>query len=154
MTASRATATPTGRSQPVRLRPAVVLAVWTLLVWTTRIRNVWTDESLSTAGQVWRTALALVFTALAVATLLAWARSRRSPGGTRWAAGVVRVFAVWTVAAWVVRGLQIATDDHGVAFVAVHTALAVVSIGLAAWADRSVHRTTEGEPSAPSTSTP
>ena len=121
-----------------QLRPALALAAWTLLVWTTRIRNIWTDEALSTAGQVGRTALALAFTAFAVATIALRVRARRATTPAM-APAVVRAFALWTTAVWVVRGVQIATADHDLAFVAVHSALAVVSIGLAVWADRSAH---------------
>lgn len=138
---------------PSRLRPAVVLSAWTLLVWTTRIRNIWTDDSLSTAGQVGRTVLAVTFTAFAVAALVAWFRSRRA-GVVAWSRPVVRAFALWTTGVWVVRGVQIATADHDGAFVAVHTALAVVSISLAVWADRSAHRPTVDESSGVLTGAP
>jgi hypothetical protein len=121
-----------------QLRPSLALAGWTLLVWTTRIRNIWTDEELSVGGQVGRTALAVAFTAFAVVTIALWVRARRG-APHRMAPAVVRAFAVWTVAVWVVRGVQIATADHDGAFVAVHTALASVSVGLAVWADRSTH---------------
>lgn len=126
---------------PRQLRPAVVLATWTLVVWTTRLRNIWTDESLATAGQIWRTVLALVFTAFAAGVVALWARARRHGGHvTPRAAVAVRAFAGWTVAVWLVRGVQIAVADHGGAFVAVHTALAAVSVALAVWADRAVAR--------------
>lgn len=119
-----------------RLLPALVLALWTLLVWTTRIRNIWTDDALEVGGQLWRTALAAAFTAFAVLTVLAWWRARRRAVWS-WTPALVRTFAVWTVAVWLVRGTQIVLGDHGAAFIAVHTVLAVVSIGLAVWADRS-----------------
>ena len=51
-----------------QIRPALILAVWTFLVWTTRIRNIWTDDDLTTGGQLWRTGLALVFTIFATGT--------------------------------------------------------------------------------------
>lgn len=121
------------------LRPALLLSVWTLLIWTTRIRNIWTDDSLTTSGQVWRTALALSFTAFAVVALVGWWRSRGSGTSPAWLRAWIRAFAAWTVGVWLVRGLQIATDDHGAAFIAVHTALAVASIALAAWSVRSVN---------------
>lgn len=129
-----------------QLRPAVALSAFTLLVWTTRIRNIWTDDALSTAGQVGRTALALAFTAFAVAVLWVWWQGRRAGGRTApWAPALVRAFAVWTVGVWVVRATQIALADHDTGFVVVHTVLAVVSIGLAAWADRAAHTSLERE---------
>lgn len=123
---------------PARLRPAVALSAFTLLVWTTRIRNIWTDDSLSTAGQVARTALSLSFTAFAVATLVLWWRARTSSDLPSSASIVVRAFAAWTIGVWAVRAVQIASADHGAAFVAVHTALAVASTVLAVWAARAV----------------
>ena len=121
-----------------RLRPALALSVWTFFVWTTRIRNIWTDDSLSTADQVGRTALALAFTAFAAATVVVWLRARRqaTPSG---AGALVGAFAVFTTGVWLVRGVQIALADHEAAFVAVHTVLAIASIALAVWAARSAH---------------
>ena len=120
-----------------RLRPALVLATWTFLVWTTRIRNIWTDESLSVGGQLVRTALAAVFTALALSVVVVWWRSRATGRVPPGATALVRALAVWTIGVWLVRGVQIALADHSGAFVAVHTALAVVSIAMALWADRA-----------------
>jgi hypothetical protein len=117
------------------LRPALVLSVWTLLVWTTRIRNIWTDESLSTSGQVFRTVLAGVFTAFALATVATWIRARRGTATVpAWAPALIRTFALWTAGVWLVRGTQIALGDHSASFVVVHTVLALVSTALAAWA--------------------
>ncbi len=129
----------------VRLRPALVLAAFTVLVWTTRIRNIWTDDALSTAGQVGRTALALAFTAFAAGTIALWARARRRSAPT-WTAAWIRAFAIWTTVVWIVRGTQIALADHDTAFVVVHTLLAVASIALAAWADRAAHAIRAPEP--------
>ena len=134
-----------------RLRPALVLAAWTFLVWTTRIRNIWTDDSLSFGGQLSRTALAVSFTVLALSVVVVWWRSRTTGRVSPGAAPLVRTFAGWTIAVWLVRGVQIALADHSGAFVAVHTALAIVSIAAAVWADRSVHTTaTREEPLLPS----
>ena len=122
-----------------RLRPALALSAWTFLVWTTRIRNIWTDDSLSTANQAGRTALALAFTAFAAAAAHAWLRARRGRP-LRSTPAVVRAFAVFTTVVWVVRAVQIALADHSVGFVAVHLVLAVGSIALAWWADGATHR--------------
>ncbi len=123
-----------------RLRPALVLCAWTFFVWTTRIRNIWTDDSLTTGGQAWRTALSLSFTAFAAAVVVLWVRARQDRHAVPSSAAVlVRAFAVWTTGVWVLRGVQIGAADHEVAFKAVHTVLAVVSIALAWWADRAVH---------------
>lgn len=123
---------------PARLRPAVALSVFTLLVWTTRIRNILTDDSLSTSGQVGRIALSLTFTAFAVAVLWLWWQGRSSTRVPEGASLVVRLFAAWTIAVWAVRVVQIASAGHDAAFVAVHTLLAVASTVLAVWAARAV----------------
>lgn len=128
-----------------RLRPALVLAGWTFLVWTTRIRNIWTDDDLSTSGQVGRTVLALAFTAFAVATVVAYVRARRAPAWS-WTAALVRAFAVWTVGVWAIRAVQIGMADHGIGFEVVHTVLAVVSGLLALWADREANVAPRSEP--------
>jgi hypothetical protein len=119
-----------------RLRPALALAAFTLFVWTTRIRNIWTDDSLSTAGQLGRTALSVTFTAFAVAVLWLWWQGRRRGAVPPVARVVVSLFAAWTIGVWAIRAVQIATAGHDAAFVAVHTALAVVSTVLAVWAVR------------------
>lgn len=121
-----------------RLRPALVLAGWTFLVWTTRIRNIWTDEELTTTGQVGRTALSLAFTAFAVVTAAAYVRARRGAPWS-WTAGLIRGFTVWTIGVWAIRAVQIGLADHGVGFKVVHTVLAVVSALLALWADRAAN---------------
>lgn len=129
-----------------RLRPALVLSIWTVFVWTTRVRNIWTDDSLTTGGQLWRTAIAVTFTVFAVVTFVAWVRARGERGATSRTAMWIRAFAVWTLGVWVVRGAQIAVADHTVAFKVVHAALAAVSVGLALWADREAHRTSRSQP--------
>lgn len=137
-------ATPDADSQVMelrRLRPSLVLAVWTLVVWTSRIRNIWDDDELTTSGQVWRTALALAFTGFAAVVLAAYLRARRS-GAWTWTPRLVRAFAAWTVGVWAIRAVQIGIADHGAGFKAVHTALAVVSAGLALWADRQARGVT------------
>lgn len=113
-------------------QPAVIaLVVWTLLVWTTRIGNIWGDDALSTADKSGRTALALSFTVLAVA--VAAALIRRAP----WLRPAVVALAGWTVVVWVVRAVGIAAGDHDAAFIVVHLVLAVVSGALAVLAVRS-----------------
>lgn len=113
-------------------RPAtVVLVVWTLLVWTTRISNIWGDEALSDGEKWGRTGLALSFTVLAAVVAVAlWRRAS-------WLRPAVVALAGWTVAVWVVRSVGIAAGDHDTAFVVVHLVLAVVSIGLAGAAVRA-----------------
>ncbi len=121
---------------------------WSLLVWGTRIDNIWSDAGLGTGAQVGRTALALSFVVPAV-VLLAWTwRCRRSglPPRTRYLLGP---FAGWTVGVWVVRATSIVLADHGAAFKVVHTALAAVSIALAVAAWRALRARGGGAHAAP-----
>ena len=112
---------------------ALVLAGWTLFVWTTRIGNIWRDAAAATSAKIASTALALSFTVLAVAVAVAAVRRA-------WAAlrPAVLALAGWTAAVWVVRSLTILSGDRSVGFKVVHGVLAVVSIALAAWAVRTV----------------
>jgi hypothetical protein len=118
-----------------RRRPATLaLGVWTLLVWTTRIGNIWGDDDL-TDGEKWgRTGLALSFTALVL--LVGLAVYRRLP----WRGLAVKALAGWTIGVWLTRSFGIATGDHDAAFVIVHLVLAVVSIGLSVLAVREESR--------------
>jgi hypothetical protein len=128
----------------LRNRAVAALVAWTLLVWTTRIGNIWGDDALDTAGKVGRTALALSFTVLAVA--VAVAALRRGPGPLRW---TVAALASWTTGVWVVRSVGIVASDHDLGFTVVHLVLAAVSIVLAALAARSVRPERPGRPAQP-----
>ncbi|HEY8546039.1 MAG TPA: hypothetical protein VIL36_13365 [Acidimicrobiales bacterium] len=110
------------------------LVAWTFLVWTTRIGNIWNDDALETAGKVGRTALALSFTTLALAVVVAW---WRRPALLRPA---VLALGAWSTAVWLVRGTTILLDDHDTAFTVVHEVLAVVSIALSVAAERATRR--------------
>jgi hypothetical protein len=50
---------------------------------------------------------------------------------TRGQANLLRAFAIWTIYVWVTRMWTIWRDNQSVGFKAVHTVLAVVSIGFA-----------------------
>jgi hypothetical protein len=123
-----------GTARLSRRRGTVALVVWTFLVWTTRIANIWRDADLDTGERWGRTLLALSFTVLAIGVVVALGRLRQ--------ATVVAVGALagWTIAVWVVRGVGILAADHDLGFKAVHTALAVVSIALAVLAWRETRR--------------
>lgn len=118
------------------------LVGWTLFVWANRIRNIWTDDTLTVSGQAGRSALALSFVLPALvlgATLL-----RRRWG--RWFPWFVRAFAAWTVGVWVVRMVGIALHGHEVGFVVVHLVLAVLSSVLAVAAWRTTMPAVMGQP--------
>jgi hypothetical protein len=118
-----------------RHRATIALLAWTFLVWTTRIANIWRDADLSTGEQWGRTLLAASFTVLALAVVVAlWRRAAPAVVVT------VGALAAWTTAVWVVRGTGILVGDHDLGFKAVHAALGVVSIALAALAWREARR--------------
>lgn len=127
---------------PRRRPAAIALVVWTFLVWTTRINNIWADDSLSDGDKWGRTALALSFTVLALAVAVAlWRRAG-------WLSGALLLLTGWTVGVWVVRSVGIASGDHSAGFIAVHLVLAAVSIALSALALR------EGATSSPTKAEP
>lgn len=113
-----------------RLPFTIGLCAWTLLVWTTRIGNIWGDDDLTTGEKWGRTGLALSFTVLVL--VVGHALYHRRP----WRGLAVKVLAGWTIGVWLTRSFGIATGDHEAGFIAVHLVLAVVSIGLAAQAVR------------------
>ena len=138
----------------MRRRPfTLALVAWTFLVWTTRISNIWRDADLDTGEKLGRTGLALSFTVLAVAAVVAvWRASGRS------SLVAMAALAGWTVGVWLVRGTSILLADHDAAFKIVHAVLAVVSIALAALAWREARRVDgapgPAEPTPPAAATP
>jgi hypothetical protein len=103
-------------------RAPLVLALWTLLTWTVRIRNV--VQSDQGAGSL---VLPVGLTALAV-----WTLADRRRGGLALAGA--------TIAAWFVRVPLVLAHDHPVGFKVVHVVLAMVSSLLAGLVLRPVVR--------------
>jgi hypothetical protein len=123
-------------------RPAVVaLAVWTFFVWTTRINNIVGDDALDGGQKAARVVLAVSFTALVALVVVALAQR------ADWLRPAVMTLAVWTVGVWSVRAVAIGLGDHDAAFIAVHLALAVVSVVLAGLAVREVREIPTPAPS-------
>lgn len=103
----------------------LAFVVWTLLVWLSRIRNIVGNDDLDATGQTVRLVVAAIFISGAVAVaVLSWRNLTARDT-------VLRIFIVWTVGYWLIRGTGILLDDHGAGFKTIHTVLAVVSIGLA-----------------------
>jgi hypothetical protein len=103
------------------VRVALTFVAWTVFVWAGRIRN---------GGSVLLAASFLVLAAVVVTSL--W-----KPHWRRYAVGAL---ALWTIVVWVVRTPMILMHDRSAGFKVVHTVLAVISIGLAVWAERDVQR--------------
>ena len=112
------------------------LAAWTLFVWGGRIRNVAADLAAGIAVGWFPIVASAVFVILGIAVLVGeavgWisARSGRPRSVGSWWRSSLVALAGTSVVVWVVRGIDIALGDHTVGFIAVHTVLAVVSIGL------------------------
>jgi hypothetical protein len=100
----------------------LALPIWTLLIWTTRIRNIVTGD--------WSAIDLLVPIGLTVLAVVALVDRRRG----------VSALAAATVAVWAVRLPLVLVHHHGVAFKLVHTVLALVSFGLAYGSWRAVSR--------------
>lgn len=113
-----------------RTRAWLPIVVWTGFVWLSRIRNVWLDDDLSTAGQVLRTGYSVVFLGFAAASTIVLRRARHRALATR-ESRLLGLFLVWTVGFWLIRGIGIIVDDHDLGFTMIHTVLMVISLGLA-----------------------
>src|SRR5688572_12707384 len=101
------------------------LAVWTVYVWVTAIRNI------GGAGTI---ALACVFFALAA--LVAIPRTRVQ---------AVLPLLVVTALTWAVAMVRVWFGDYSIGFKVVHSVLAVISVALGWMAVRSVQRDVERE---------
>ncbi len=117
--------------------PLLILAVWTVAIWMTRIVNVAQAGDLGFWGTLWRVLVALVFVDLGLATLV-WAVSGRL--GPRWFVMLATVSVLY----WPIRSAQLWADSTQTAgFKLVHTALMVVTlaaVAFAVWAVRRVRR--------------
>ncbi len=117
----------TDRSSPV---PAAALAVWSLFVWGGRLRNLVAEPGglgELTGGDRWSLAGSLLFGVLALATLVMLVVNRSAaivPAAT---------LAVLGIVVWAYRAVVILGREYSAGFIAVHTLLAGVSIGLGLW---------------------
>lgn len=110
------------------------LVIWTLLLWSSRIRNVLADDDLTAFGTTWRVGAAVVF--LVLGLLVASWLWRGRPGAL-----VLGVMAGWTVVYWLIRGTGILLDsNHDAGFKAIHTVLMAVSLALVIVAATGVRR--------------
>jgi hypothetical protein len=135
--------------------PLVAMVVWSLYVWSTRIKNATGDDTLSSGGRAFSVVLSLSFIAFAVAAAVVAVRAWSRPLA-RAEALVLRAFVGWTVLVWVIRIPMIAVDSHSVGFKVVHAVLGLISIGLAVLVWRSTRRAapdgSTGEESRPAVS--
>lgn len=114
---------------------AVILAVWSLVVWGGRLRNLIVEPGGPgdlTGGQRWSLVGSLLFGLLAVATLATAAAARR------FTVVPAAALAVLSIVVWAYRAVVILGREYSAGFMAVHTVLAGVSIGLGLWYLRSI----------------
>lgn len=109
------------------LIPGVVLAVWTLLLWTTRVRNALDDTALVGWSRTWQVGVSVVFVTVGI-VLLALSVFRPAMA-VRLGAGLAVIGSIW----WIVRGTGIVLADYSTAFTVVHVILAVGTVVLSAW---------------------
>ena len=118
-------------------RLTVAMVAWAVFVWSTRINNAWTDDKASLASKWGATLLSLSFLGFAVVGVVTLVRAR----GRHWTRAeglLLRAFAGWTTAVWLVFGTLILVHHHPIAFKAVHVTLGLISIGLSVALWRSV----------------
>lgn len=118
----------------------------TLLVWSTRIRNLYAPDNTVT-GAAKAATLAMSVAMLAIGLVVAGLAVRPTAEAVQ--RRIIGVAAVVTTGVWVVRGASIALGDRGAAFIAVHLVLALVSIALSGWIWWAVRRVADCTPPAP-----
>jgi hypothetical protein len=107
--------------------PGLVLAAWTLLLWSTRVRNAVADDSLVGWSRTWQVGIAVIFVVvglgLGVSSIV---RARIAvPVGV----GLAVFGSLW----WTVRWVGILLHDHSLAFTIVHTILAIGTVAISVW---------------------
>ncbi|MBV29750.1 MAG: hypothetical protein CL504_03850 [Actinobacteria bacterium] len=100
------------------------LVIWTLLLWTSRIKNILENSDLTYIAVAIRVLVALIFLLLALLTLRSFLRKKESQV---W----LTTLCVWSLVYWPVRGGLIVIDsNYSFGFKAVHSGLMIVTLGL------------------------
>ncbi|HAN08269.1 MAG TPA: hypothetical protein DCP89_07175 [Acidimicrobiaceae bacterium] len=100
------------------------LVIWTLLLWTSRIKNILENSDLTYIAVAIRVLVALMFLLLALLTLRSFLRKKESQV---W----LTTLCVWSLVYWPVRGGLIVIDsNYSFGFKAVHSGLMIVTLGL------------------------
>lgn len=115
-------------------RPLVLLAAWTLFVWGLRSRNL-TDDTVDVGLGEIVPVVGFMIIGLGLVALI-WRARGRALSGTE--LGIVAAVGAVISGYWLIRGVEIFFDDHSGVFIAVHTVLALISIGLSAWTILSI----------------
>ena len=100
------------------------LVIWTLLLWTSRIKNILENSDLTYIAVAIRVLVALIFLLLALLTLRSFLRKKESQV-------LLTTLCVWSLVYWPVRGGLIVIDsNYSFGFKAVHSGLMIVTLGL------------------------
>lgn len=105
---------------------------WTIFLWATRIKNALADDTMSHGGKTVAVVTSVGFVAVAVAVMVVHVRRSRR------ATSAATAFAMVSIAYWLVRAATILARDRPVGFKAVHTVLALITVGLATWVLRAM----------------
>lgn len=108
-----------------RKRAPWLLIGWTVLLWTSRLRNVLNDDDLTSSGRAIRIGVVVIFVVMGLAAAV---------GIRRGSMRALMVLIVWSFGYWLIRGTGILIGDWSVGFKVVHTVLMVVSVSLAGFA--------------------
>lgn len=122
---------------PARFRhwSVAALAVWSVAIWVARVRNIFADDTLSSAARAAWLVPVVLFVVGGITAGLAWWKGRGQ---------LLRPIALFCVVSslyWLVRLVFVLIDHRSVGFVLVHAVLAMVSIGLAALVLKRLWRT-------------
>ena len=108
-----------------------LLTLWSLGVWASRVRNILADD-LEGVDLWWRLGLAGSFVVLSLWVFRSayglWRDGASDP--LTCVSGAALSLAIANIVVWPVRAYQILVDDWSAGFKAVHTVLAVISVGL------------------------
>lgn len=113
-------------------RPVAALGGWTIFLWATRIKNALADDTMSRGGKTVAVVTSVGFVAVAVAVMVVYVRRSRR------ATSAATAFATASIVYWLVRAATILARDRSVGFKVVHTVLALITVGLAAWVLRAM----------------
>lgn len=110
--------------------------IWTWLLWTGRLGLAWTATDDDVTGRIVATIPVALFVVLATLVAVTVIHSRRSaqPGDSSPRVDrAAQILAGWTTLYWLVRLPMILLGSHPAGFLVVHTVLALLSWGAAAW---------------------